>query len=172
MSIEIFKQLISESARVELNQNGKRASVTLTEPEVSDSSVEIRGVPDSSIVIKVDKFPAPNQVFSGLKGECKRADYAIISCEKGKKRVLIIELKRANGTDSKEIIKQLKGGACFINYCEAVAAFFYNGKEILRGYEFRFISFANTHIRKRKTRIECKSDKHNRPESFFKLHYA
>lgn len=172
MSWKTFEELINKKARLPLNYAGKSPSVVLTEPEEPDSKVEIRGLPEDAIVLKVDNFPAPTEIFTGARGECKRADYAIIADEEGKKRVLIIELKRANSSDGKDIVRQLKGAACFIKYCGEVANSFYNCKELLKGYQFRYISFVNTHIRKRKTRIECKDSKHHSPEQFLKLHYA
>ncbi len=51
-----------------------------------DSCVEIRGIPDNTIILKIDRFPDPSAIFKGNNGECKRADYAIITSYNGKKR--------------------------------------------------------------------------------------
>lgn len=69
--IAILKEMLTEHAVVPLEKNsyGKN-QVTLTETGSIGYNVVINGMPDDTIVIKTDIFPAPNKVFCGSKGEC------------------------------------------------------------------------------------------------------
>jgi hypothetical protein len=148
--------------------------VTLTEPQCPDSSVEIKGIPENAIVIKIDNFPAPSSLFRGNKGECKRADYLIIAEYENKKKVLkkcvlFIELKRK--TDSaNEIKQQLIGAACCFRYIQEIGRRFWNNPKLLTNFEHRYICFRHTEsVSKRSTRYSKDSGKHNSPDNIFKI---
>lgn len=164
--ISLLHRLIHAEARVPLNVDGNKASVSLIEPQAPDSRVEIRGLPPDAIVIKMDAFPAPKGFFSDERGECKRADYAIIAGTK--KRVLFIEMKRTKACGA-DVVKQLQGAACVLDYCKSVATAFYLERDLLQGYEPRFVSFGHTSIPKRKTRIERRAPVHCQPDGFMKI---
>jgi hypothetical protein len=86
--------MFKNTALVPLDEQHSKYSVILNEPQVNGSDVKISGVPKDLLAIKIDKFPPPDKLFSGTKGECKRADFALIADNGKKKRILIIELKR------------------------------------------------------------------------------
>lgn len=164
--MEIFTKMIKETALVTLQEDYGKSFVQLCEPQAPDSSATIRNLPTDAIVIKVDAFRSPDEIFQGRNGECKRADYVIISAQK--KCILYIEIKRTKD-GWEQIVKQLKGAQCFVVYCQEVGKAFWNQPAFLAGYKSRFISIGHTSIAKRKTRITKSSSKHDTPEKAMKI---
>ena len=166
--MDILNQMIKNSAKVQLSEHYGRRRVTLSEPQQRRSSTEIYGLPENAIVIKVDTFKSPDTVFAGSNGECKRADFVILSNAGVKKVIVYIEMKATKGP-AKEIIQQLKGAQCFISYCREIGTSFWNEPNFLKGYQNRFISIGHTSIPKRKTRIIRESGRHDQPEKMLKI---
>lgn len=166
--MDILDQMIKKSARVPLSAYYSRMRVKLVEPQHHQSSTNIYGVPDNAIVIKVDTFSSPDAVFTGSHGECKRADYVIVSDADGKKVIICIEMKATKGS-GKEIIKQLKGAQCFIFYCREIGKTFWNEQDFLKDYRHCFVSIGHTSIPKRKTRITRQPGRHDRPDKMLKV---
>ena len=162
---EILSQLIMDTALVKIQDEYGKPMIILQEPNVKDSIVHIRNAPSDSIVIKADEFPAPRSFFKGDKGECKRADFIIISVEQ--KVILYIELK-AGKKDSKHVVKQLKGASCVVTYCREIGKLFWNQHEFLDGYMHRFIGIVNLSISKKPSRYK-KSAMHDTPDNFLKI---
>lgn len=79
--IGILNQMIKDSARIQLSEHNDRMQVELTEPRHAQSSTIIYAVPENAVVIKVDTFTSPDAVFAGTRGECKRADFVIVSMQ-------------------------------------------------------------------------------------------
>ncbi|SPD74537.1 conserved hypothetical protein [uncultured Desulfobacterium sp.] len=172
--IDILDQMIKDSAKQPLSKHQNKMNVELAEPKQPMSSTIIYGVPENAVVIKVDTFPSPDAVFNGSQGECRRADYVIVSNANGKKVIVYIEMKATKGS-LPEIIQQLKGAQCFIAYCREVGKSFWQEQDFLKGYRQRFISIGHTSIPKRKTRIMRQTGKHDRPEKMLKIdwpHYV
>ncbi len=166
--IDILHQMIKESARIFLSDIYGKKQLTLSEPQHEKSSVTIRGVPESAIIIKADAFKSPDTVFNGLHGECKRSDFVIIADTDNKKIILFIEMKARKGSE-KEIIQQLTGAQCFIAYCREIGKAFWNQKKFLDDYAYRFVSIGHTGIPKRKTRISRQVGVHDCPERMLKI---
>ena len=167
--IDILREMIKKSATEALIDNYEKKKVTLIEQGVS--SVIISGMPEDSIVIKVDdSFKSPDSIFrcSKSKGHCKRADYVIVADMDKKKVILYIELKRTKDSE-KSIMKQLMGARCFMAYCQEIGRSFWEKQDFLDGYECRFISIGHTGIAKQRTRIERKSKVHDQPEFMMKI---
>jgi hypothetical protein len=170
--IAILKEMFTETATVPLQNDpyGKKVLI-LEEPDLPNCFVEIRGIPndDQVIVIKGDKFPAPNKVFNGLKGECKRADFIIFADTDRKKVILCIEMK-AKGTTAKEweIIQQLKGTKCCVSYCQQIGKEFWEYSHFLDSYVYRFVTIRNININKRTTQEKI-TDNHDTPERMLKI---
>ena len=98
------------------------------------ATVEIKGLPPNSIVIRADDFKDPLVVFKDLKYIRKRADFVIVSNdERGKKWIICIETKGGNKAKAK-IVEQLKGAKCFISYCKCIGKLFWELEE------FQFMS--------------------------------
>ncbi len=123
--IEIMNQLIKNSATVLVRQN-----TDLIEQNYPDSKITIKGLPSNSIIIKADAFSSPNSIFNGMKGECKRSDYVIICKTDSREWIIIIEMKKTRD-GQEEIIKQLKGSLCFIEYCRKIVKEFWNQDDFL-----------------------------------------
>lgn len=166
--LKIIDQMIKDSAKVTITSNYNKTSVELTEPQASDSSVTICGIPLDAIVVKVDKFISPDTIFNGEKGECKRADYVIFSDDGEKKRILYIEIKKTNDSP-KDIVDQLTGAMCFVGYCKEIGKAFWKEGNFLKDYQNRFVSIGHTSISKKPTRITRSDGKHVTPDKRLKI---
>lgn len=163
--IKILSELILESALVPHENTYGKPVIKLQEAGVKDAISYIRNIPSDAIVIKADKFPAPGSFFKGDKGECKRADFIIISEEK--KVILYVELK-AGATDTSHIVKQLKGASCVISYCKEIGRHFWNENTFLDGYAHRYVGMVNLSVSKKPSRHKS-APLHDSPETFLKI---
>ncbi len=166
--MEILSQMIKDTALVQQQNEYGKPLVKLCEPQAPDSRATIRNLPADTVVIKVDAFCSPDNVFNGGNGECKRADYVIISAEK--KCIIYIEMKRTKDGWN-QIVKQLLGAQCFIKYCQEVGKAFWGENDFLKGYKSRFISIGHTSIAKKKTRIDKNADRHDTPQRAMKVNW-
>jgi hypothetical protein len=164
--MDILSQMFKDTALVQPQKEYGKLFIKLCEPQAPDSSATIRNLPADAVVIKVDTFRSPDNVFNGEHGECKRADYVIISSEK--KCIIYIEMKRTKG-EWNQIVKQLLGAQCFIKYCQEVGKRFWNENEFLNDYKNRFISIGHTSIAKKKTRITRNAAQHDTPNRTMKI---
>ena len=167
--MDILSQMIKSTALVEKDEKHGRFSVTLCEPKAQDQDqdceVSISKLPEDAMIIKVDTFRSPDTVFKGSRGECKRADYAIISEEK--KCVLYIEMKRTKDKEV-EIINQLTGAQCFIRYCQAIGQEFWDKGTFLKDYKNRFVSITHISISKKPSWI-TRGKLHDSPDKVLKI---
>ena len=174
--IEILKKMVISDAQVPLEQDqGRPTSVKLTDKQAK-TTVEIKGLPHDSIVIRAEDVEDPLTVFKGLKGERKRADFVIVSNEDTKKWIICIETQAGNSKNLAHVEAQLKGAQCFISYCKCIGRSFWELKEFLDGYQYRFISMVDINSNKetKKTRpysphIQSKGKLHDTPDAFLKI---
>ena len=164
--MDILSQMIKGTALVQQEEEYGKPFVKLVESQAPDSSATIRNLPADAMVIKADAFRSPDDIFTGKNGECKRADYVIISAEK--KCIIYIEIKRTKDGWN-QIVKQLLGSQCFITYCQEIGKGFWNETNFLNGYKNRFISIGHTSIAKKKTRMTRNADRHDTPERAMKV---
>jgi len=170
--IDVFAEMIKDSSQIISENEYGRKKVVLTEPSCSDSIVEIRGLPDDAIMVKADSWPDPRKIFRGDRGECKRSDYVIIATKQGKLVIVYIEMKRSNSATRHEIVKQLTGALCFIEYCRAIGRHFWQKQDFLCNAEHRFVGFGHTgSIRKKKTRVTRRDGTHDQPDRFLKINW-
>ena len=167
--IAILKEMLSEGAQVRLQQTEGKTSVELKDKQ-GKTTVEITELPDDLIVIKPDYFKPPN-ILKSLKGQRRRADFAIISNVKGEKWIICIETQKKTGKDSEEVEQQLRGAECLIGYCKCVGKSFWQSEKFLDGYQYRFVSIVNINIDKQTTRFykpenQPKKKLHDSPENF------
>ncbi|HBO3135815.1 TPA: hypothetical protein L4Q96_001361 [Pseudomonas aeruginosa] len=163
---EILSRMIKSSATVALDESYGKPCLTLREPQAPDSLVTVRNVPADTVAIKVDAFTAPDAVFKGEQGECKRADYVLISPQR--RTIVYIEVKRTRD-GLEDIVKQLKGAQCFVHYCRDIGSTFWGEANFLNGYQHRFVSIGHTTLAKRKTRIERTAASHDNPSKPLKI---
>ena len=117
--LDVLRELVNERALVPLMETpyGKK-TVVLSESGSQGGiqySIKIKGIPDDAAVVKTDMFSSPKSIFSCQKGECKRADYVIVTNSETANFIVHVEMKRGEGSAG-EIIDQLKGSECFIAY--------------------------------------------------------
>ena len=172
--IEILKEMLVCDAQVPLQQEGSRPPSVNLKDKQSKGTVQIKGLPHASIVIRAEDFEAPLTVFQGSKGERKRADFVIISNEEQGKWIICIEIEDSNDKGGLEIIEQLKGALCFVNYCKSIGKEFWEWEEFLDDYKYRFVCMANLNLEKRRTRsyspyIQSKGRLHDIPDAFLKF---
>ncbi len=128
--LEILKELITDEALVAIEDGlYGNPQVTLTEPG-PEYTVAINNIPEDSIVIKTDTFPAPKHIFNGSKGERKRADFVIIANTDVRQLIIFVELKKGKGV-TKEIIQQLKGSQCVVDYFRTIVDVFWEQADFL-----------------------------------------
>lgn len=164
--MEILSQMLKPSAFAELKGERNKPRVVLTEPQDPKSSATISGLPSDALIVRLDAFNCLNRVFKGQHGECKCADYVIIS-EK-KKRIICIELKRTKDAWS-QIVRQLHGAHCIVRYCQEVGMTFWNKKDFLNGYEYRFVSIGHSGVSKQPSRTIKKAGRHDTPALAMKI---
>jgi hypothetical protein len=174
--IAILKEMIRDCAIVELEykKEYKRDSYLLKLTETQDNySFVVNGMPkpDEVIVIKLDEFFDVRRIFTGSKGECKRADFIIIANTTSEKVILCLEMKKGKKSNT-WITKQLKGAKCFVSYCREIGRLFWNQPDFLRDYQYRFVSIKNISISKTTTssrQFSQKSEIHDQPEKMLKI---
>lgn len=171
--LDILHALIVDEAQtsVEMNIYGKQ-SLVLKEANGQQAAYEIQicNIPDDIVAFKADKFPAPEAVFKGDKGECKRADFIVVAHTPKENWIIYIEMKKGNSASAKEIVQQLKGAKCLLTYCRAIGRTFWQVPEFLNGnYRERFVSIKNIGLNKRPTRTPPISGVHEKPENMLKI---
>lgn len=167
--IYILHKMIKDNAKISPEETYSKLKVVLSEPQHPNSSATISGLPNNAITIKVDTFKSPDTIFNCSNGECKRSDFVIIADTGNKKVILHIEIKMTKGKKEKDTIKQLKGGNCFIAYCQKIGQEFWEKQDFLDGYNTRFVSIGHTSIAKQKTRMTRNSGVHDSPERMLKI---
>ena len=174
--IEILQEMLISDAQVPLKQDqGRYPSVKLTDKK-GKTTVQIKGLPHDSIVIRAEDFKDPLTVFEGSKGECKRADFVIVSNGNRRKWIICIETQAGNSKTAAHVEAQLKGAQCFMSYCKCIGRSFWKWEEFIDGYEYRFVSIAdiNSNKKTKKTRpysphIQSKGKLHDTPDAFLKI---
>lgn len=137
--IEVLKKMLIPSVLVPLqHEQDNRSSVKLTDLQ-AQTAVTIKGLPQNTVVLRAEVFiPYADAedsnadvedrknscFFNGSKGECKRADFVIVSSGT-KKWIIFIETQRGNYKSCKEVVQQLKGALCLINYCRSIGKEFW-----------------------------------------------
>lgn len=125
--IEHLRDLINPKAILHKQDDYSNSfNIVLEESHECNSKIKILGVPENSIVFRLDELFSEPLIFQGNHGERKRADFIIISYNQGQKYIVIIEMKVANSSYAHEIKNQLRGGISFLFYCQAVLRYFWN----------------------------------------------
>lgn len=166
--IQILQEMLSRDSKVPLQHAHDKSSVELKD-EKSGGTATIIGMPQDSIVIRAEDFENPLTIFDGSKGECKRADFVIVSSEDTKKWIVCIETKTGKSKAEAHIKAQLKGAQCFIGYCRCIGRVFWESSAFLDGYEYRFVSIGHTNVHKRNMQPSRPSTWHSSPENFLKV---
>lgn len=166
---QVLAELLEPNAVIwpRVNIHGKR-ELKLCEPDEADCVVLIRDVPPDALALKADLFPQPRGVFKGSKGECKRADYIIISEER--KTIIFVELKLTRAQQN-HVTQQLKGAHCLLHYCQEIVFRFWGVPSFLCDCSKRYVHIVRSSLHKRPTRPSKKSRpaKHDTPENHMRI---
>ena len=170
--IQILQEMLNPDAQVMLQSGQGRPSVQLTDAQ-SGTTVEIKGIPPDSIVIRAEDFENPLTIFKGTNGERKRADFVIVSNdENDRKWIICIETQEMDTKLASHVVQQLKGAYCFIVYCKCIGKSFWESEEFLDDYDYRFVSIVDINFnrsRRRTQPFDSARGLHNRPEAFLKI---
>lgn len=165
----VLARMFNNQALITLDEHYSRKKAVLVEHGTEGSVLEILGIPEDAIIIDIDASFTNTNLFDNTSGECKRADYLIISEQK--RVALFIEMKKGN-PDTSSIIKQLKGSLCVFEYCQVIGREFFYEPEFLGDYKKRFVAFKQVNLTQRKTKIEKGVGMHDSPESLLKIKWA
>lgn len=177
---EILREMLTDNMFVPLTMTdyGKKR-VVLTEKNQITYSLEICNLPEDTLIVKVDEFEINDlkDVFRKCgdndkqgKGVCARADFAIITATSEQKFIIFLEMKSGNTSLEWEIIAQLRGAQCFIEYCKSIGKIFWEQPNFLGGYKYCFVSIRNVGVPKKQTRLKKDVLKHHdKPENMLKI---
>ena len=170
--IQILREMLNPDTQVILQLGQGRPSVQLTDAQ-SGMTVEIKGLPTNSIVIRAENFEEPLTVFNGTKGERKRADFVIVSNdERERKWVICIETQEMDSKLASHVTQQLKGAYCFITYCKCIGKSFWASDEFLNDYQYRFVSIVDLNFNRSKRQTQpfySTGELHSSPDKFLKI---
>ena len=170
--IQILQEMLSSDVQVPLQSGQGRPSAKLTDLQAG-TTVEIKGLPHNSIVVRAENFENPLAIFNGSKGERKRADFVIISNDENDRRwIICIETQEMDAKLASHVIQQLKGAYCFISYCRCIGKSFWELEEFLNDYQYRFVSITDLNFnrsRRRTQPLHSQGELHNRPDLFLKI---
>ncbi len=170
--IQILQEMLNPDAQVMLQSGQGRPSVQLTDLQ-SGMTVEIKGLPYNSIVIRAEDFENPLTIFNGEKGERKRADFVIVSNDEiGRKWIICIETQEMDAKLASHVVQQLKGAYCFITYCKYIGKSFWESEEFLDNYDYRFVSIVDLNFNKSRRQTQpfySTGELHNHPDIFLKI---
>ena len=170
--LDILREMIKDEVLVPIkNSNYGKQCLVLREGRGNQKyEVQIDGIPEDIIAFKADRFPPPDKVFNGNKGENKRADFIVVAHSSKQKWIIYIEMKEGKASPKKEVVQQLKGAECVLTYCSAIGQAFWSAPGFLKvNYQQRFVSIINAGAKKRPIRLPPKSGIHDKPENMLKL---
>ena len=152
-SLEALRKLLVDDILDDIiHEHGICCSVRLRETgkEAKLKRVDIRGVPEKSVLIKLDAYDQPLSLFKGNKGERQRCDYILFTVLDGQGYTLFIELKSAK-IKKTEYVCQFKGAECVVDYCHSALKRFHDHDK-LKTFNKRFVVFYKPRIAKQRTR--------------------
>ncbi len=146
---DVLDELFRPSARIPIDATQTRPRITLTEPQMPQSSVEIVNVPSDLIAVNLDDNFHLDSIFQSETGRgfCKRSDYLLISVQH--RCALFLEMKTSNASSS-DLRKQFQGGECFLDFCDSIVKSFFD-EDFLSNYVKRFAALLDTVTAKRPT---------------------
>ena len=176
--IEILQTMLVSDAQIPLRPGPGRPSVKLTDKQAK-TTVEIKGVPHDTVVIRAEDFEFPLDIFNGSRGERRRADFVIVSDDGKRKWIICIETQAGKSKTRSHVEEQLKGAACFMSYCKCIGKLFWESNEFLEDYQYRYVSMvdikANREIKRTRHypfRVQSEGRLHNTPANFLKFYQS
>jgi hypothetical protein len=169
-ALKIFETLFADSFANAPESIRDRQYFVLEEndPAAKLKRVEIRDVPEGSLLLKMQEYPALSGVFKSTKGECKRCDYIILTPCENDLYILYIEMKSLY-PNKQDVILQLKGADCFMTYCRALAECFHSSEISSCSSKKRFILFYSNNSNKTSIVPRAMSAVHSSPENMMRF---
>jgi len=172
-AINTIRKMIVEKALVTVHKDKQNKNYLKLEEDASSAQYKVRilHIPDDTIAIKSDDFLFPTKIFQCRHSECKRADYVIIAHEGGKKWIVYVELKKGTRGKKTQIINQLKGSKCFIEYCRMIGQTFFDDPEFLdvKDYLPRYVSITVINFDKKPFRPKENLPLHDTPQNMLQI---
>ena len=166
--IDSYKNIFSNS-RVSIPNLSNNFILKESSSSAKLKEIEIRNVPKNSILIDLDNINMGNylkMVLNSSLGIFECCDYAIISLINDKIYCIFIELKSLK-PDVRHVTNQLKGGDCFIDYCNSIIKNFLNFPKIDElNIQNRYILISQKGF-KRETKN--RASKYSSPEEFYHI---
>ena len=158
-SLDALRELLVADIHGEfVNDHGSHyARLRERAPGAKLRKVDIHGVPEDSILMKLDGYDQPASLFKDDKGQRQRCDYVLFTMVNGRGFALFIELKSAK-VKKTEIIRQFQGAECVIDYCHAALKRFHNHDQLLNTFSKRFIVFYKPRVAKQRSRPKLSAD--------------
>ena len=173
--IAILQELIQDKALVTVKKdqygNNFLKLKELGKGRSSRYEIKVLNPPEDTIAIKSDMFPPPKEIFRNIKGECKRCDFVVIAKDERKNWIVYLEMKGGRHASEKEIIQQLRGARCFIDYCRVIGQTFWEESEFLeeKDYQELYVCIKNIGVAKRPSRETKAPSLHDFPENMLKI---
>jgi hypothetical protein len=132
-------------------------------------NIRIFGIPENSILIHADHQCTEPAFLLKDSGMRKRCDYLLLTKVNGKDTVICIELK-SKSISGQEVIEQLTGGDCLLEFLSAVAEKFkgtildFDPKRIARRYVLIYVPDKPAKFTRN---MPLPREKHCKPTAFF-----
>jgi len=170
VDLTVIRELLVDDIIGEFGNDHGRSFARLRETgaEAKLKKVKVFDVPDSSILINLDRCEQPKTLFRNEKGQRQRCDYVLLTIFNNREFMIFIEMKSTTVKDT-EVQRQFKGAECIMDYCNAALNRFHDQRNLLSAFQKRFVVFYKPRsIAKRTTRLQCPTQMNDTPEKAFK----
>ncbi|MDR2439106.1 MAG: hypothetical protein LBE12_07035 [Planctomycetaceae bacterium] len=135
---EMLQKILVPGVFGEINER----TAILKESDLSAKlrEVQIKGVSDDSILIKIDYCHTNDQIFCNKNGSLKRCDYLLITKLRRKKFLLFLEMK-SNRFTGTEVVQKFRASECFFDYIISILKQFHDHDFNYEEYKKRFVLF-------------------------------
>ena len=162
-AVNALRKLLVDDVIVPLTKEDYDKWSCVLPEEQANYSYKIRSVPDDMLAFKSDKFPNTGRAFfSGKNNECMKADYVLVS--DSEKIIMIFELMTTKAKTNEEVVAQLKGAKCILDYCASISSAFLNERNIFAGFTYRYYKIVFGMSEKRPFK-QVKKSENSTPES-------
>ena len=165
----------------ETNDYGYCLTITENDNNANLRQINIRNVPKNSLLLKAQDYSNLNignilkAIFKSEIGLFKCCDYIVLTIIKNEMYAIFIEMK-SRSQDPTEIVRQFKGASCFMEYCGAIAKYFYDApistpSPSLLPLQTRYVLFSAKPLNKTTTAPKLYK-KHSFPENYIRCTFG
>ncbi|MDR2438960.1 MAG: hypothetical protein LBE12_06285 [Planctomycetaceae bacterium] len=162
ISLENIKYSLQKLLVGELFGNIENQTAILEEKDSSTNlkNVKIVGIPDDSILIKID-YGRPCENFRSEHGQRKRCDYLLITTNNNNKKVLLFVEMKSKTTNQNEIVQKFLASECLLDYIASMLKHFHDTDFNPDECKKRFIIFQNKRLDKKQIHLKQNGSKPN-----------